>query len=81
MDAYTCIEAGRLDYITKHQDSLRFEYVSGLYDALSKGDMEARSVGSKFFFQPLLQQALGTCIVTIRMHWPYVGFMVTHNIS
>ncbi|CAI9290023.1 unnamed protein product [Lactuca saligna] len=49
VDAYTCIEEGRLDYITKHQSNLRSDYVSGLYDALSKGDREARVVGKRVF--------------------------------
>lgn len=43
------IEEGRLEYIAAHQDSLRSEYVSGLYDALSKGDRLSRSVGKRIF--------------------------------
>ncbi|KAL7608940.1 hypothetical protein Lser_V15G10580 [Lactuca serriola] len=49
VDADTCIEAARLDYISKHQDSLRSKYVSGLYDALSKGNREGRFVGKRVF--------------------------------
>nr|KAJ0188794.1 hypothetical protein LSAT_V11C900457270 [Lactuca sativa] len=30
VDAYTCIEESRLDYITKHQSNLRCDYVSGV---------------------------------------------------
>ncbi|CAI9290380.1 unnamed protein product [Lactuca saligna] len=49
VDAYTCIEECRLDYIVKHQTNLRSDYVSGLYDALSKGDREASVVGKRVF--------------------------------
>nr|KAJ0218381.1 hypothetical protein LSAT_V11C300119110 [Lactuca sativa] len=49
VDAYTCIEESRLEYITKHQSNLRSDYVSGLYDALSKGDREARTVRKRVF--------------------------------
>nr|KAJ0193121.1 hypothetical protein LSAT_V11C800395800 [Lactuca sativa] len=49
VDAYTCIEEGRLDYIINHQANLRSDYVSGLHDALSKGDTETRVVGKHMF--------------------------------
>ncbi|GKB23829.1 putative reverse transcriptase domain-containing protein [Tanacetum coccineum] len=41
------IEQNRLDYIRKHQNDLRSDYLSGLYDAVSKGDHEGIAVGSK----------------------------------
>ncbi|KAL7598611.1 hypothetical protein Lser_V15G26561 [Lactuca serriola] len=49
VDTYTCIEESRLDYIVKHQSNLWSDYVSGLYDALSKGDREASVVGKRVF--------------------------------
>ncbi|XP_023739227.1 uncharacterized protein LOC111887289 [Lactuca sativa] len=49
VDASTCIEESRLEYITKHQSNLWRDYVSGLYDALSKGDRETRTVGKRVF--------------------------------
>ncbi|CAI9274634.1 unnamed protein product [Lactuca saligna] len=47
--AYTCIEESRLDYIVRHQSNLRSDYVSGLYDALSKGDRDVGSIGKQVF--------------------------------
>ena len=38
-----------MEYIVKHQANLRSDYVSGLYDALSKGDREAVVVGKRVF--------------------------------
>ncbi|CAI9281031.1 unnamed protein product [Lactuca saligna] len=49
VDAFTCIEDSRLQFYATHQDILRSEYVGGLYDALSKGDRESRSVGKRVF--------------------------------
>nr|KAJ0206558.1 hypothetical protein LSAT_V11C500254100 [Lactuca sativa] len=49
VDAFTCIEDGRLQYFATHQENLRSEYVGGLYDALSKGDRESRSVRKRIF--------------------------------
>ncbi|CAI9259361.1 unnamed protein product [Lactuca saligna] len=53
VDAYTCIEESRLDYIVKHQSNLRSNYVSGLYDALSKGDRDVGSIGKRIFLPAL----------------------------
>ncbi|GJU69694.1 DNA helicase [Tanacetum coccineum] len=37
----------RLDYIRKHQNDLRSDYLSGLYDVVSRGDREGINSGSK----------------------------------
>ncbi|KAL7607546.1 hypothetical protein Lser_V15G15147 [Lactuca serriola] len=49
VDAYTCIEQSRLDYIEHHQQLLRSEYISGVYDALSRGDTDSRVIGKRVF--------------------------------
>lgn len=49
VDAYTCIEVDRLQFILNNQEHLRSEYLSGLYDALSKGDRENEFVGKRVF--------------------------------
>ncbi|GKC08323.1 DNA helicase, partial [Tanacetum coccineum] len=41
------VEQSRLDYIHKHQNDLRSDYLSGLYDAVSRGDHEGITAGSK----------------------------------
>ncbi|CAI9285361.1 unnamed protein product [Lactuca saligna] len=45
----TCIEDSHLQFYATHQETLRSEYVGGLYDALSKGDRGSRSVGKRVF--------------------------------
>ncbi|KAL4575521.1 hypothetical protein LXL04_022368 [Taraxacum kok-saghyz] len=47
VDAYVCVEQSRLDYIRKHQDKFRMEYVSGVRDAISRGDSEAHCIGKR----------------------------------
>lgn len=49
VDAYTCAEEGRLSYILYHQTQLRSDYISVLYDALSKGGGDSRVVGKRVF--------------------------------
>ncbi|GJV79046.1 DNA helicase [Tanacetum coccineum] len=44
---FCVVEQSRLDYIRKHQDDLRSDYLSGLYDAVSRGDREGIAAGSK----------------------------------
>ncbi|GJS88036.1 DNA helicase [Tanacetum coccineum] len=44
---YCAIEMNRLDYIRKNQNDLWSDYLSGLYDAVSRGDREGIAVGSK----------------------------------
>ncbi|CAI9287996.1 unnamed protein product [Lactuca saligna] len=48
-DAYTCIEQSRLDYIEHHQEQLRSEYISGVYDALSRGHINSHVIGKRVF--------------------------------
>lgn len=52
VDAYACIELSRLDFYEHNQSQLRSAYVSGIYDALSRGDTESRSVGKRVFLPP-----------------------------
>lgn len=52
VDAYTCVEQGRLDYVHNHQEQLSSEYVFGIHDTLSKGDIDSRSVGKRVIFPP-----------------------------
>ena len=49
VDAYTCIEQSRLDFIEHHQQQLRIEYISGVYDALSRGDSDSQVIGKRVF--------------------------------
>ncbi|XP_052625415.1 uncharacterized protein LOC111890051 isoform X1 [Lactuca sativa] len=52
VDTYACIELSRLDFCEHNQSQLRSAYVSGIYDALSRGDTESRSVGKRVFLPP-----------------------------
>ncbi|GJW57391.1 DNA helicase [Tanacetum coccineum] len=44
---FCALEQSRLDYIRTHQNDLRSDYLSGLYDAVSRGDREGVASGSK----------------------------------
>jgi hypothetical protein len=45
--AYCCIEQSRTDFIREKQDDIRGEYLSGLYDAVMRGDRDGSDVGSR----------------------------------
>lgn len=45
--AYCSIEQQRLDYIRNKQNDIRNEYMSGLYDAISRGDVDGSDVGTR----------------------------------
>lgn len=45
--AYCCIEQNRTDFIREHQSDIRGEYLSGIYDAITRGDRDASDVGSR----------------------------------
>ncbi|KAL3618575.1 hypothetical protein CASFOL_037657 [Castilleja foliolosa] len=49
VDAYTCVEQSRLDFINKNQNMFRSEYVAGLYDAVARGDNNAQDIGKRVF--------------------------------
>ncbi|KAL3627814.1 hypothetical protein CASFOL_028229 [Castilleja foliolosa] len=44
VDAYTCIEQSRLDFVNVNQNIFRSEFVSALYEALAKGDNNAHDI-------------------------------------
>lgn len=44
---YCCIEQNRMDFYRKHQSDIRSEYLSGLYDAISRGDSDGSEVGTR----------------------------------
>ncbi|GJY01941.1 DNA helicase [Tanacetum coccineum] len=45
--AYCAIEQERLDYIRKKQSEIRNEYLSGLYDAIMRGDRDGSDLGTR----------------------------------
>ncbi|KAL3637375.1 hypothetical protein CASFOL_018543 [Castilleja foliolosa] len=47
VDAYTCIEQSRLDFVNANQNTFRSELVAGLYDALGRGDSNAHDIGKR----------------------------------
>ncbi|GJZ35269.1 DNA helicase [Tanacetum coccineum] len=44
---YCCIEQNRMDYYKTHQNDIRKEYLSGIYDAIYKGDREGFDIGAR----------------------------------
>nr|GEY14265.1 DNA helicase [Tanacetum cinerariifolium] len=44
---YCYIEQNRTDYYRQHQADIRKDYLSGIYDAISKGDREGYEIGSR----------------------------------
>ncbi|KAL3643535.1 hypothetical protein CASFOL_014350 [Castilleja foliolosa] len=67
VDAYTCIEQSRLDFVSKNQNLFRSEYVAGLYDALARGDNNAQDIGKRVFLPSSFTGGPDICISIIRM--------------
>ncbi|GJV16526.1 putative ribonuclease H-like domain-containing protein [Tanacetum coccineum] len=44
---FYCIEQNRLDFIRKKQSDIRSDYLSGLYDAISRGERDGFEVGGR----------------------------------
>jgi Helitron helicase-like domain at N-terminus len=47
VDVYACIEEFRLMYIKHNQDNMRSELLSGITDALDRGDLDGGLIGKK----------------------------------
>lgn len=47
VDAYTCVEHGRLLWVQLHQEILRAELYNNIVDCVNHGDVDARSVGKR----------------------------------
>ncbi|GJU38341.1 DNA helicase [Tanacetum coccineum] len=45
--AYCVVEQSRLDYIRQNQSDIRNEYLSGLYDAIMRGDRDGNDLGTR----------------------------------
>ncbi|GKA60376.1 DNA helicase [Tanacetum coccineum] len=45
--AFCAIEQNCIDYIREHQNDIRNDYLSGIYDAIKRGDNDASHCGSK----------------------------------
>ena len=45
--AYCSVEQYRLDFIREHQDDIRNDYLSGVYDAMARGDRNGSDVGTR----------------------------------
>ncbi|GJT61223.1 DNA helicase, partial [Tanacetum coccineum] len=45
--AFCAIEQDRIDFIREHQNDIRNEYLSGIYDAISRGDNDGSNYGAK----------------------------------
>ncbi|GKA86060.1 DNA helicase, partial [Tanacetum coccineum] len=45
--AFCAIEQNRIDFIREHQNNIRNEYLSGIYDAINRGDNDGLYCGSK----------------------------------
>ncbi|GJS98503.1 DNA helicase [Tanacetum coccineum] len=45
--AYCAVEQSRLDYIRQNQSDIRNEYLSGLYDAILRGDHDSNDLGTR----------------------------------
>ncbi len=47
VDAFSCIEEDRLDYIRRNQTNLWMELYSGIKDAVIAGDVDGNAIGKK----------------------------------
>ncbi|GJX66620.1 DNA helicase [Tanacetum coccineum] len=45
--AFCVIEQNRIDYIREHQNDIRNEYLSGIYDAINRGDTDGSDCGGR----------------------------------
>nr|GEW26407.1 DNA helicase [Tanacetum cinerariifolium] len=45
--AYCAVEQSRLDYIRQNQNDIRNEYLSGIYDAIIRGDRDGNDLGTR----------------------------------
>ncbi|GJS51633.1 DNA helicase [Tanacetum coccineum] len=43
--AFCAIEQNRIDYVREHQNDIRNEYLSGIYDAINRGDSDGSDCG------------------------------------
>ncbi|GJZ21434.1 DNA helicase [Tanacetum coccineum] len=47
VDVYCCIEQNRIDFYKTQQSDIRSDYLSGVHDAISRGDREGYEIGAR----------------------------------
>ena len=79
-DVYAKIETERLQHLRREQSALRADNYKGLHDAIVAGNGDPGKCWAKgFFFQPLLQGILDTCVRDNRMRCHMCSFMADHH--
>ncbi|XP_045800265.1 uncharacterized protein LOC123894338 [Trifolium pratense] len=87
VDCYTMIEAQRLSFIRENQDKIRCDVLSGLQEAVDRGDVDASTVGKRIILPDSFtggprymfnncQDAMGICK---RFGYPDLFITVTCN--
>ncbi|GAU22698.1 hypothetical protein TSUD_138210 [Trifolium subterraneum] len=87
VDCYTMIEAQRLSFIRENQDKIRCDVLSGLQEAVDRGDVDASCVGKRIILPDSFtggprymfnnsQDAMGICK---RFGYPDLSITVTCN--
>ncbi|XP_057415282.1 uncharacterized protein LOC130710142 [Lotus japonicus] len=49
VDCYSMIESNRLNYIRLNQNTIRKDFLSGIEDAITRGDTDSSTLGSRIF--------------------------------
>jgi hypothetical protein len=53
VDLYSMIESQRLSFVRQNQDKIRSNFLSGIEEAVSRGDINATSIGSRIVLPSL----------------------------
>ncbi|KAG7537158.1 Helitron helicase-like domain [Arabidopsis suecica] len=59
VDAYTSIEQERLRWAKNNQEQLRADLYNNVFDAVGKGDTDAKKIGKRLFYHQVLQEDQG----------------------
>ncbi|KAL3622578.1 hypothetical protein CASFOL_033989 [Castilleja foliolosa] len=49
VEAYTCVEQSRLEFINSNKNLFRSEFLAGVYDAIARGDNNSHDIGKRVF--------------------------------
>ncbi|GJS93681.1 DNA helicase [Tanacetum coccineum] len=68
---FCCTEQNRLDFIRKKQNDIRSDYLSGLYDAISRGERDSFEVGDRIILPMSFTGGASIYVCTLLRRFSY----------
>jgi endonuclease III-like uncharacterized protein len=71
VDLYSMIESQRLSFVRQNQDKIRSDFLSGIEEAVSRGELRRLQLVLELFYHHRLLEEDDICSTIVRMQWQF----------